>query len=52
MEMLSAIEPKVVLLVLLNILLWAGIGFLFYKLVRWKKKQSNDSPELELDERV
>ena len=41
MEILSAIEPKVVLLVLLKILLWTGIGFLLYKLVRWKNKQSN-----------
>ena len=52
MEMFSSIEPKVVLLVLLNILLWVGIGFLLYKLIRWKKKQSNNSPELELDEGV
>lgn len=52
MEIFSAIEPKVVLLVLLNVLLWIGIGFLLYKLFRWKKKQSNNSPELESGEGV
>lgn len=52
MEIFSAIEPKVVLLVLLNILLWIGIGFLLYKLIRWKKKQSNNSLEQEFDEGV
>jgi len=38
MEIFSAIEPKAVALVLLNILLWVGIGFLLYNLIRRKKK--------------
>ena len=39
MEIFSAIEPKAVALVLLNILLWIGIGFLLFKLIRRKKKK-------------
>lgn len=39
MEAFFAIETKVVIYVLLNSLLWVGIGFLLYKLIRRKKKK-------------
>lgn len=45
MEAFFAIEPKAFALVLLNILLWFGIGFLLYKLIRWKKKDHNSKTE-------
>ena len=35
-ETFTAIEPKGVILILINILLWAGIGFLLYKLIKKK----------------
>ena len=35
-ETFTAIEPKAVMFVLINLLLWAGIGFLLYKLMRKK----------------
>ena len=38
METFFAIEPKAVYVVFLNILLWVGIGFLLYKLIRKRKK--------------
>ncbi len=38
METFFAIEPKTVMYVLLNALLWVGIGFLLYKLISKKKK--------------
>ena len=41
MENFFAAEPKTVIFVLLNFLLWIGIGFLLYKLIR-KKKQEKD----------
>lgn len=34
----SVIEPKAVMVVLLNLLFWMGIGFLLYKFIRKKKK--------------
>lgn len=37
METIFAMEPKAVMLVLLNLFLWVGIGFLIYKLYRKKK---------------
>lgn len=37
-ETFFAIEPKVAVLVLLNLLLWVSIGFLLYKLIGKKKK--------------
>ena len=37
MELFVAIEPKTVMYLLLNVFLWAGLGFLLYKLIRWKK---------------
>ena len=39
MEIFFAIEPQAVMLVILNILLWVGVGFLFYRLIRKKKKK-------------
>lgn len=39
METFFAIEPKAVVYVLINALLWIGIGYLLYKLIRWKKKK-------------
>ena len=38
METFFAIEPKTVMYVLINALLWIGIGFLLYKLIPKKKK--------------
>jgi len=38
MESFFAIEPNVGILVLVNLLLWVGIGFLLYKLIRRKEK--------------
>lgn len=43
MEIFFAIESKAVALALLNILLWVGISFLLYKLIRWKKKKAHNS---------
>lgn len=45
MEIFFAIEPKAVALVLLNILLWVGVCFLLFKLIRWKKKDHNSKTE-------
>ena len=45
MEAFFEIEPKAFDLVLLNILLCFGIGFLLYKLIRWKKKDHNSKTE-------
>ena len=45
METFFAIEPKAVMYVLLNALLWVGIGFLLYKLIRWKKIDHNAKTE-------
>lgn len=39
METFFAIEPKAVVYVVINALLWIGIGYLLYKLIRWKKKK-------------
>lgn len=39
METFFAIEPKAVGYILINALLWIGIGYLLYKLIRWKKKK-------------
>ena len=37
MELFISIEPKAVIFVLLNILLWIVIGFLIYKRIRKMK---------------
>ena len=37
METFIAIEPKTVIFVLINILLWFVIGFIIYNLIRKKK---------------
>ena len=39
MEAFFAFNPQAVMLVLLNILLWVGIGLLLYKHIRRKKKK-------------
>lgn len=44
METFFAIEPKAVVYVLLNALLWVGIAFFLYKLIR-RKKEKNNNPD-------
>lgn len=43
METFFAIEPKAVMYVLLNALLWIGVGILLYILIRKKKKEGHNS---------
>ena len=43
METFFAIEPKTVMYVLLNALLWIGVGVLIYILIRQKKENGHNS---------